>query len=105
MKVVFLILASLFIAAFPVNADDSLTSLRCNSGVISIGASKPEVVANCGEPSSKGTVDRRVHSSTNRVEYIQIEEWTFNFGPRDFIYVLEFDGTKLIAIKRGGRGV
>ncbi len=104
MKVLLLVLASLLLIAFPAGADDSLTSLRCNSGVISIGASKLELVSSCGQPSAKGTVDRRVSSSTNRAEYVQIEEWTYNFGSSDFIYVMEIDGTKLIGIKRGGRG-
>lgn len=103
MKIVLLVLISMFSIVYPAISDDSITTLRCKSGLISIGANKLEIVSKCGEPGSKGTIDRRVPGSV-RPEYIQIEEWTYNFGPVDFIHVLEIEGATLVAIRRGARG-
>jgi hypothetical protein len=103
MKIVLFVLLIVFSVVYPAIGDDSLTSLRCKSGLIAIGTNKLEVVSKCGEPNSKGTVERRAQGGT-RAEYVQIEEWTYNFGRSDFIYVMEIEGASLTAIRRGGRG-
>ncbi|MGA2401575.1 MAG: DUF2845 domain-containing protein [Syntrophobacteraceae bacterium] len=103
MKIVLFILISMFSVVYQAFGDDSLTDLRCNSGLIMIGESKLEIVSKCGEPGSKETIERRVPGSV-RPSYVTIEEWTYNFGPRDFIHVLEFQGATLKAIRRGTRG-
>jgi hypothetical protein len=105
MRIVLFILISIFSVVCQTYADDYLTDLRCNSGLIMLGESKLEVVSKCGEPVSKDTTDRRVPgSSSSNPAYITVEEWTYNFGPYDFIHVLEFQGTTLKAIRRGARG-
>jgi hypothetical protein len=88
--------------AQPAFGDD--THLRCKSGgLIAVGESKLEVVSKCGEPASKDTVERRIPGSVP-TGYVTIEQWTYNFGPSDFIYMLEFQGSTLKTIKRGERG-
>ncbi len=89
--------------AIPAFADDPLTDLRCKSGLIMVGETKLEVVSRCGEPAGKSTVERRL-PRTVKPTYVTIEEWTYNFGPSDFIHVLEFEGSTLKAIRRGSRG-
>jgi len=103
MKVLLLVLIGMFSVVFPAFGDDYLSTLRCKGGLITLGANKLEIESKCGQPASKATVDRRV-PGTVRAEYVQIEEWTYNFGPTDFIHVLEIDGASLTAIRRGGRG-
>ena len=104
MKIALLILMITFSFIFQALADDALTDLRCKSGgLIMLGESKLEVVSKCGEPNSKSTSERWVPGSRPPV-YTTIEEWTYNFGPRDFIHTLEFQGSSLKAIKRGDRG-
>ena len=98
---IFVIMFSVVCQAFA--AGDSLSDLRCKSGLVMLGESKLEVLSKCGEPSSKSTVDRRVPGYSKPV-YVTIEEWTYNFGSRDFIHTLEFEGSVLKAIKRGDRG-
>ena len=103
MKTALFILVIMFSVVLQAFADES--SLRCKSGLIMLGETKIEVLSKCGEPGSKSTVDRKVAgSSSSRVLYVTVEEWTYNFGPRDFIYTLEFQGSKLIGINRGERG-
>ena len=103
MKIVLFILIIMFSVVYQAWSDDALTDLRCKSGLIMIGESKLEIVSKCGEPASKETVERRVPGSVKGA-YVTIEEWTYNFGPHDFIHVLEFEGSTLKAIRRGSRG-
>lgn len=104
MKTVLFIFISMFSFAYPAFGDDYITDLRCDSGLIMLGESKIEVLSKCGEPAGKDISERRVPGSFRPPSYITIEEWTYNFGPRDFIHVLEFQGTTLKAIRRGARG-
>lgn len=104
MKIVLFVLICMFSIVCPAFGDD--TYLRCPSGgLIGVGESKLEVVSKCGEPASKDSTERKVYvPGSTQPAYVTIEEWTYNFGPRDFIHVLEFQGSKLKKIKRGERG-
>jgi hypothetical protein len=74
-------------------ADDyGSESLQCNSGTISLGNPKAEVLSKCGPPTSKS------------VQPDLSENWMYNFGSTDFIYTLNFIGDQLNTIQRGGRG-
>jgi hypothetical protein len=103
MKTILFIFISIFSLIAQAFSDDSLTELSCKSGLIMIGETKLQVVSKCGEPGSKDTTERRAPGSVGP-QYVTIEEWTYNFGPYDFIHVLEFQGATLKAIRRGDRG-
>ncbi|MHC1730114.1 MAG: DUF2845 domain-containing protein [Syntrophobacteraceae bacterium] len=103
MRIVLFILVITFSVVYQASGDDSLTDLRCKSGLIMLGESKLEIVSKCGQPASKETVERRVPRSV-KPAYVTVEEWTYNFGPSDFIHVMEFEGSTLKAIRRGSRG-
>jgi hypothetical protein len=98
MKILLVLL--IFLGMFSVVCQAREDSLRCKSGLVMLGESKLEIVSKCGEPASKDTSERRAPGH----KYVTIEEWTYNFGPSDFIHVLEFEGSTLKAIKRGDRG-
>jgi len=92
----------------PVFADDWNSSMRCKSDVVSKGATTLEVLKKCGEPVTKDTVVEsggvyRDHGGYYR-DQVEYMDWTYNFGPYDFIYVFRFKGGTLLGIKRGGRG-
>jgi hypothetical protein len=101
MKVLLFIVICMFLFVYPALSDDSLTHLRCKSGLIAIGENKLEILSKCGEPDSKESIERRVPGGS---EYTNIDIWTYNFGSHDFIHTLEFKGGTLKSIKRGGRG-
>jgi hypothetical protein len=86
-------------------------SLRCGTGLVSDGASKSDVVAKCGEPTSKEsrTESEEVKTkdgdtSTKRVVQKTFEEWTYNFGPNRLQQVVVFENGKLIEVKSAGYG-
>lgn len=91
----------------------SESSLRCDGGLISLGDSQLDVIGKCGEPALRDSrteeraaaareADSRSVSGV-RVSAV-VHDWTYNFGPQRFIYVVTLDGGKVVAIERGGYG-
>lgn len=80
-------------------ADDYTEYLRCGPNLIMVGETKLEVFRKCGNP-----VMREDVPVTTSWGYKYEEEWTYDMGPNDFLYVLRFDGSKLKTIHRGNRG-
>ena len=100
MKTVALITAFLLMLSVPCLA---ASSLRCGNKVISVGDTKAQVLAKCGEPLlvEAGTVEKR---SRQRTGTASAEQWTYNFGPSKFMKILTFRGSKLMRIEDGDRG-
>lgn len=67
-------------------------SMRCNNGIVSVGNSKYEVLQKCGEPTRKETVYRTVNYY-GRPKTRSLQEWTYDFGPNEFVYLLHFDSS------------
>jgi hypothetical protein len=98
-------------------------SLRCESRIVSLGDSKQEVEDICGapayvdvtqeektikvyrsKPTRQGTESEnhrhRDHEFVNeRTIVVNVEEWTYNFGPNRFIQTLKFKNNQLVSIK------
>jgi len=81
----------------------------CDKGRrMAVGDSILEVLHKCGEPLYK---DIRVdeirkksdHGTEHRVSIV-IEEWTYNFGPLAWIYVVRFENGKVVDIETRGYG-
>ncbi|MDQ5986074.1 MAG: hypothetical protein CSYNP_01792 [Syntrophus sp. SKADARSKE-3] len=85
-------------------------AFRCGENVISAGDTKSRVIMECGKPTYKekvGSKDvytsdqgNRNHSKSSK----KVEQWSYNCGEGDFIYVLEFEGGKLVREDTNGRG-
>lgn len=90
------------LALLPLGASASST-LRCESGLISLEDASSVVASKCGEPMSREFVGYRevvdVYGFRNEVA---VEEWVY--GPRNGMYqFLRFEGNRLVKInsKRG----
>ena len=79
------------------------STLRCNSGLISLSDSTGVVSSKCGEPISREFVGyREVLDEYGFYNEVAVEEWAY--GPRNGMYqFLRFEGNRLIKIesKRG----
>lgn len=104
--------------------DARADSLRCGNRIVATGDSLHVVRSLCGEPNAERrrfetrTEERRVltdcrtsktpHRRCERVEKVtrevQIDEWTYDFGPRRFIQYLTFVDGRLLEVEAGGRG-
>ncbi len=85
------------------------SALRCGQGLVMVGDVKAKVLAECGEPQYRETVGER-ESARRKGEGAwkkttkKVEEWTYNCGEGDFIYVLTFEGGKLVKEEPVARG-
>jgi hypothetical protein len=100
------------------------STFRCGPYVVSVGATKSEVLGKCGEPTSKEylgeqttggftsrTRERAMRDRSNtgtRGTYSErtfvVESWTYNCGPSEFSQTLTFQGEDLIEIQSIGYG-
>jgi hypothetical protein len=105
----------------------SANGIFCDGKLISIGDTKYEVSAKCGDPDFKdirfekrikrdffrdlfqlakpNQYEREVYREPLFVEEeVMIEEWTYNLGPTRFIRYLTFENGKLVNISTGDYG-
>jgi hypothetical protein len=88
-------------AAAAASADDSL---RCGNLIVSIGMVADQVVAKCGEPTSKSTeeVPTRTRSRGGAMQTLgntRIERWTYDRGYGQLPAFLTFEHGKLKSIE------
>ena len=93
---------------------------RCGPNIVGIGDTKPEVLNDCGEPTSKEVVatdewgyfsadgfpgkDKPSTPGVYRGITRRIEEWYYNCGTNNFSYLLIFEGSLLKRIEQIGYG-
>ena len=94
--------------------------LRCDGRIVQIGDKTSQVANKFGQPDHIDySQEERVrtnyysrHSPSKEYrhlpfiakETIQIEEWTYNFGPTKFICYLSFENERLTKIELGDKG-
>lgn len=92
------------LAAAPVGVQ----ALRCQNGLVALGAHKVEVLAACGEPVFREEVVEypfRVERGGERIhgEYLPFglvsEEWVYDFGQQRFRQLLRFRNNRLAGIE------
>jgi len=88
------------------------TSMRCGTLLVSLGDTKLETLLKCGEPVWRETVADgygpsfyfRRDGRTFRTYSGFFEEWTYNFGPQQFMRILRFQNGRLVDIQLGEYG-
>lgn len=86
-------------------------AFRCGTRIITRGDPADKILKFCGEPTSVQSrlAQRSFVSEYGRVypgliEELVIEEWTFNFGPRQLIRVVRLENGLVADIKYLGYG-
>jgi hypothetical protein len=92
-------------------------SLRCGTSVVSDGATQAEVSQKCGAPESRNSrlevvseearqAGSTAGSSTTTTHSVtrNIEEWTYNFGPGQFMRLVTFVNGRLSTVQSLGYG-
>jgi hypothetical protein len=88
-------------------------ALRCGHRLVQVGDYKLDVLEICGEPDAverrtgiRGSRLRHPYGALeiNRFEEVEIEDWVYNFGPRKFKQLLEFEDGELKSIRNLGYG-
>ena len=95
----FIMILVLFLILSPLESQ----AFRCKTKLVSEGDTKYDVLRKCGEPAQK---DKELIRRWTVIGYqfIFVEIWLYNFGPRRFMQILEFESNKVINIRDGGYG-
>lgn len=119
-KINFILFFSIFLSLVFIQ---SASAIRCNGRIVTLGDTKFEVLATCGEPAwiEKRTI-KHIERRNHRIysdkyphrEYssypsvvvipIEVEEWLYNFGSHRFLQILRFENGDLVEIENGDYG-
>ncbi|GAW68786.1 hypothetical protein GPEL0_01f5277 [Geoanaerobacter pelophilus] len=104
-----LMMLSLLVAA-PAWGTENPTMI-CPSGIASIGDYQAEVLGKCGEPAVKAQREERRFEKVREggrektlSTTVTVDEWTFNFGPREFMQLVLFENGRVKRIESLGYG-
>lgn len=78
--------------------------LACGRTVVLPGASAGEVLAKCGAPTSRRSMDGKARSGKARATSAGREIWVYDLGSRQLVRYLTFDKGRLVGIDFGGYG-
>jgi hypothetical protein len=88
-------------------------SVRCEGGIVSPGDSKLDLLGKCGAPSLRESKlierERQVGGGpstllqTRRVT-VEVERWTYNFGPRRLLQVVIVEAGEVHGVEQGTYG-
>ena len=91
---VLFVATALYIAGAGAAAD---TTFRCGSKLVTIGMTEGQVLAYCGEPTSRSVSTEDVRSGNRVVGQTEVQVWVYDsYSSRR---TLKFDQSKLIAIE------
>lgn len=92
---------------FRIGAPETL-KFYCGNTIIAPGESRANVLATCGEPAwrekREDTRTKAYLHGRTPVNFVTTEEWSYNFGSRQFLHFLRFQGDRLAVIETGGYG-
>jgi uncharacterized protein DUF2845 len=84
-------------------AATEMDSCVCRNGIVSRGETQAEVLVKCGPPDFRSQREEIVAERKGR-NIATIDEWTFNFGPNEFMYLIRFVNGRVAVIQSLERG-
>ncbi|MBS7325407.1 MAG: DUF2845 domain-containing protein [Thiopseudomonas sp.] len=93
-----LALALLLLTSFIASPVHAASTLRCGSGLVSLGDSRYQVTRICGQPVDRSAAGwREITDIYGNIREVPVEEWMY--GPRNGMYhYLRFEGGVLVKI-------
>ena len=81
---------------------------QCSDQIISVGDSAADVMAKCGKPAwqdkREEVIREQLDDNTARKVVVTVEDWTYNFGPNQFLRIFTFRNGKVADVRTGGYG-
>jgi len=92
----------LAVTSCPLGHAIETATCACRDGIVSKGDLLAEVVKKCGPPTFQSQrqetrLDDTKESKT--ITTISIDDWTYNFGPNEFMYNLRFENGRVMKIE------
>lgn len=82
-------------------------SFSCEGGIVSTDDRSSDVLAKCGPPDFRDSHQEEVvqrFGNTKQKVYINVEEWTYNLGPNQFIRIVVLKNGRIAEIRTGSYG-
>ncbi len=83
-------------------------TLDCAGGIISVGDTRIDLLAKCGDPDHKESHNEefveRLDDGTKRKLFITVDVWTYNFGPTQFMRIVTLKNGTVANIRTGNYG-
>ncbi len=83
-------------------------TLSCAGGIVSVGDSRIDLLAKCGEPdqteSHEEEISERLDQGARQKTFITVEDWTYNYGPSQFMRIVTLRNGKVAHIRTGNYG-
>jgi hypothetical protein len=83
-------------------------SFDCAGGIVSVGDARTDLLMKCGEPDSKEAHNEEIvdrpDQGVKRKRSITVEDWTYNFGPRQFMRIITLKNGSITDIRTGNYG-
>ncbi|WP_242344603.1 DUF2845 domain-containing protein [Anaeromyxobacter terrae] len=80
----------------------------CDSSRLKVGDLKLDLLARCGEPAAKDVRQvQRLEASESTItaeRSVEVDVWTYDFGPNQFVHIVTLENGKVVAVERGGYG-
>jgi len=99
---------ALLLAAAALGAPDRVpgteTTLRCDGGIVSVGDSKLDLLAKCGEPALVEVWLEERWAGPGARSAATVERWSYNFGPNRFLQFVTLATGKVTTVERGSYG-
>lgn len=111
LDVVRVVLAAFVAGALPRGA--LADSLRCEGGIVATGDTRVDLVGKCGEPTYRdGRTDARAGIAwdgdrgvgVSREVGVEIEVWTYDRGPNQFVQTVTLRNGRVQSVERGSYG-
>jgi hypothetical protein len=96
--------ALLLIAILGVPSLAAAESIRCGSRIIMRGSSSAELASFCGDPAQVSKSPSYGDGAVRSVEQIDVEIWTYNFGPNQLMERVRIENGIVVQIDSLGYG-
>ena len=84
------------------------SSISCPGGIVSSGDSAVDLIMKCGQPAYKDSHQEEITDTSNpnlrQRTYITIEQWTYDFGPQQFLRIVYIKNGVVAGVKTGNYG-
>ncbi len=84
------------------------SSINCAGGIVSVGDSRVDLLAKCGEPDHKESheeaISERLDPGVRQKTYVTVEDWTYNYGPTQFMRIVTLRNGKVAHVRTGNYG-
>lgn len=97
MRILAPLLLMMFLGVDPASSTDWDT-FRCKNGLVSRNDIMAEVIKKCGQPSLTNKREETYYRGGALVIFT-VEEWTYNQGPYEFMYLLRFENGRVARIE------